>query len=211
MARSRVHHAGTVFGGHVVRQHRPGIPPVHRVGKHRVLDFASPQRAHGGGVAPAQFLQDALLQVGQHHVVRTLVRHHGVLQLGMERHRQVRGNRPWGRRPNHAVHGLQPGEDAVWVGLEREPHVDAAAHIVLVDDLGIRQSRAAGRRPQHRAQAPVDVATLHQPLKHADDFCLVGELHRGVGVIPRSQDPEPRELRGLQRDVLLGVGAAGLA
>ena len=133
----------------------------------------------------------------------------------MKRHRQVRRDRPWRRRPDEdRARRVRPvpghGEPARrgFVG-ERERDVDRRRRVVLVLDLGLGQRRAAVDAPVHRLLALVDQAALDELAERARDGRLVLEVHRQVGMRPVAEDAEALELaRVIDADEPLGVRAA---
>ena len=126
-----------------------------------------------------------------------------VLELGMERDRQVRRNRPRRRRPDEHGDGPagQGGQARCQLGrarlAQRELDVDRRRGVRFVLDLGLGQRGPAVRAPVDRLLALVDHVLLDEPAQGADDRGLVAERHRQVGVVPQPDDAEALEAAAL--------------
>ena len=140
-----------------------------------------------------------------------------VVELRMKRDRQVRRDRPGGRRPDQD-RDLTPGqrrhrrgERAGAFGCQQELDVDRGRRVVVVLDFGLGERRAAVDAPVHRLLALVNQPLLDETAKRSRDRRLIGEVHRQVEVIPVAEDAEPLELRRHHVDEARRVRAAGTA
>ena len=140
-----------------------------------------------------------------------------VVELGMKRDRQVRRNRPRGRRPDqhgdaasgergHARRQIGRG-----VRVQRELDVDRRRRVILVLDLGFGQRRAAVDAPVHRLLPLVDEAALDELAERPRDVRLIARVHRQVVVVPVAEDHQPLELARHHVDEAAGVVTAGAA
>ncbi len=117
-----------------------------------------------------------------------------VVELGMERDRQVRRNRPRRRRPDQDRHGAsREFGDALRefiraLGRERELHVDRRRRVILVFDFRFRERGAAVNAPVHRLLALVDQPLLDEPAERPRDGGLVAEIHRQVRARPTCRE-----------------------
>ncbi len=186
----------------------PEANPFELLALHR-RDLAVERSAHG--------LTDAFRQsfgdddgVAVHVIGR-------VVELGMERDRQVRRNRPWRGRPDQH-RDVASGERRHTrrqirgcVGVQRELDVDRRRRVILVLDLGFSQRRAAMDAPVHRLLALVDQATFDELAQRPCDVRLIPRVHRQVVVIPVAEHHQPLELGRHHVRVAAGVLAAGAA
>ena len=125
-----------------------------------------------------------------------------VLGVGLDRRRDVRGQRPRRRRPDDERLAL-PVE-------EREPDVERRVAAILVDaalrQLVLRDGRAATRAPLRGAMALVEHPALPHALEEAPDVLDVRVGEREVVVPPVHPLAEPlrpaRELRRRPDDLL---------
>ena len=137
-----------------------------------------------------------------------------IVEIGMEGDRQIRRDRPGGRRPdedgNRAVgqHGDACRQLAHARGVERELDVDRRRRVVLVLDLGFGQRRPAVKTPVNGLLALVDDSPLDEPAQGPGDRRLITVVHRQVGLGPRTEDPQPLEVMALAGDELRRVGTA---
>ena len=81
-------------------------------------------------------------------------------------------------------------------------------HLVL--DLGLGQRRAVVDAPVDRLQSAIDEALFKEAVKGLQRARFVVAGHGLVGRIPAAKAANALKLRGLQVDVFLRVGAAGL-
>ena len=82
--------------------------------------------------------------------------------------------------------------------------------MVLVLDLGLGQGGAVVDAPVNRLEAAVDEAFLEKAVEGLQRAGLVAASHGLVGRLPAAEAANTLKLLGLQIDVLLRVGAAGL-
>ena len=81
-------------------------------------------------------------------------------------------------------------------------------HLVL--DFGFGQGGAVVDAPVDGLEAAVDEAFLEEAVEGLEGAGLVVAGHGFVGVVPAAEAADALELRGLQVDVFLRVGAAGI-
>ena len=89
-------------------------------------------------------------------------------------------------------------------------HVDRRAGVLLVLHFGLGQGGAVVDAPVDRLQSAVDEAFLEKSVERFQRAGLVGAGHGLVGLLPAAEAADALKLRGLQVDVLLRVGAAGI-
>ena len=119
--------------------------------------------------------------------------------------RAVARHGPGRRRPDHDRSAV---ELAALRRHDREADMDRVRRMVVILDLGLGQRGLLDHRPQHRLRALVETA-IHQELAqflHDDRLGLV--LHRRVVIVPVAVDAEALELLALDRDPVIGEGAA---
>ncbi len=211
VARGRVHNAGAVLRGDVVGHDRERVAPVDRVREDGMVQVDPLDLAHLAVAAPSDRLGDRLHQRVEQQVVVHPMLDDRVVVLRVERHRQVAGDRPRRRGPDHRIEVGKGLEEPVGVLFQRESHIDGGAGVVLVDDLGIGERGALGGAPLRGAQAAVDVAAFHKPLEHPDDLRLKGVVHGRVRAVPHAEHAQALELGALEVAVPGGVLAARLA
>ena len=81
-------------------------------------------------------------------------------------------------------------------------------HLVL--DLGLGQGGAVVDAPVDRLEPAIDEAFLKEAVKGFESAGFVVAGHGLVGRVPAAEAADALELRGLQIDILLRVGAAGI-
>ncbi len=91
---------------------------------------------------------------------------------------------------------------------DREAHPDRVRGMVVVLDLGLGQRGLLHRRPQHRAQAPIQRAIQQELADLGSDRRLGRVVHGGVALTPVALHAEAAEFRHLHRQPMLGIGAA---
>ena len=147
---------------------------------------------------------------------------------GRESDRPIGGNRPGRRRPDH--HGGRSRLLAVREGqgvpvgggrVEHRPvrndrsarkrHEHRVAGELLVFHLGLGQGGLLHHAPHHRLGAPVQRPVGGEGHDLAGDPGLGRIAHRGVGMGPVADHPEPLELLPLHAEPMFGKGAALLA
>ena len=133
----------------------------------------------------------SLGEPGDHHPLAVLAQ--PVLLLGMHRGRDVRGQRPRRRRPDH---------ERLALGVpQREPHVERRVGTLLVHaglrELVLRERRAAPGAPLGRAVTDVDPPPLVHQLQEAPDVLDVRVAERVVVRTP--VHPLTEALRALRQ------------
>ena len=130
----------------------------------------------------------------------------------MKGHRQRRGQRPGRGRPDDGV-DLAAGErrsDRLRVRGKPIAHIHRWAGVHLVLDFGLGQRRAVVDAPVDRLQSAINEALFEEPVKHLQRPSLVVARHGFVRLIPAAKAADALKLRGLQIDVFLRIGAAGI-
>ena len=123
-----------------------------------------------------------------------------------------RGQRPGSGGPDDGG-DLAAGQrriDGRRVRCEPVAHIDRRAGVVFVLDLGFGQGGAVVDAPVDRLQAAVDEAFLKKAVRTPPGSGLRSARHGLVGRFPAAKAADALKLRGLQVDVLLRVGAAGI-
>ena len=212
VAGRRVDQPGAGLERDVVAEDEARLPVEVRVAGDEPLQVGTAHLAHDPPVA-AEVLHDRGDQLLRDEVVLAAVLDNRVGELRMHGDRQIRRDRPRGRRPDHRECRVlgQAGGDRRPAADDREAHEDRGGLLLLVLDFGLGQRRAAGDAPVHRLVPAVDAARGEALAELADDRGLIGEGHRQVGVLPVAQNAEPLELCPLDVDELLGVLPARLA
>ena len=113
------------------------------------------------------------------------------------------------QRPGRGGPDEQPG---VFAAVKRQPHVQRVVRDlgVGVDQLVLRERRAAARAPGHGALRHLDPAALVTAPQKAPDVLDVAVGVGVVGVVPIHPLPQARGLRGLDRRIGGDPLAAGL-
>ena len=91
---------------------------------------------------------------------------------------------------------------------EAVAHIDRWAGVHLVLDLGLGEGGAVVDAPVDRLEAAIDEAFFKKAVEGFESAGLVVAGHGFVGRIPAAEAADAHELRGLQIDVFLRVGAA---
>ncbi len=202
---------------HVVSQHAERHPRVERVQEADPLHLLPLEARDRRAERQARDFRDLRGERfrDDHRAAAHFVR--GIIELRVERDRQVGRNRPGRRGPDEDRH-VAPFElrnaapELVGtVRRQRELHVDGRRGVVFVFHLGFGQRRAAVDAPVDRLLALVDESLLDELPERARDRRLVLEVHRQVRVLPVAEDAEALELPGHDPDEPLGVRAAGAA
>jgi hypothetical protein len=217
MARRRVHRARPLLERDVVGEHRDRMARIQGVlepqplelGPLHARDRLAERASRGGGDALGQRLGD------DHDAAIHFVR--AVIELGVKRDRQIRRDRPGGRRPDQHRHGAsverrrdrRQGIRAL--RRQRELDVDRRRRVFRVLDLRFGKRRAAVDAPVHRFLALVDQPLLDEPSQRARDGRLVPEVHRQVEVVPVAEHAKALEFGAHDADEPRGVVAAGAA
>src|SRR5437016_1489406 len=166
-------------------------------------------------------LGDRIHQLFRDHQHRVPDPHKRIVEVRMQAHSLVGGQRPRRGRPNHDRDGLDvgwkvdaqdraAGQDLGRV-LQRKLDVDRRRGVLLVLDFGLRQGRLIDGAPEDRLLPLVHPATLYELADLAQDRGLVIVGHGQVRVVPVAQHAQALELLPLDLEVLLGVLAAELA
>jgi len=144
---------------------------------------------------------------------------HGILQLGIERHRLVGGQGPGGGGPDHhrqrslamiSRHRVTACHERLRIH-HREAHVDGQGTLVHVVHLGLGQCRSAIGTPVHRLGTLVQMTRLHDAPQGADDVRFLLEVHGEIGILPVAQHQQPLEIGLLFFNLAAGIVTAGLA
>ena len=80
----------------------------------------------------------------------------------------------------------------------------------LVFDFGFGEGGAVVDAPVDRLESAIDEALLEEAVERLESASLVVAGHGLVGLVPAAEAADALKLRGLQIDVLLRVGAAGI-
>ena len=78
----------------------------------------------------------------------------------------------------------------------------------MILDLGFRQRRPLNHAPHHRLRPAIELVAHCEFQQFAGNPCLGVEVHRRVGVGEVADDAQPLELRALDGDPVLCIGAA---
>ena len=159
-----------------------------------------------GVIGDAAGFHRGLDALGRHQVVIVADLDEGILKIRVQAGRDVGGQRPGGRRPDHDVGVFKRdtglGQHAVGVGRELEADIDRIAGILAVFDLGFGQGGLVLRAPVNNPAALVDIALFGHL---AEDFHLAGLKLRPqgqVGVAEIALHAEALELLVHDVDVL---------
>ena len=135
-------------------------------------------------------------------LLKTLAFIDAVSDLGIERHRAVRRDRPGRRRPDDDARAFNAAS------LRRKLHPDHRRLAISVFDLRFRQRRLLHRAPHHGLRAALQLSA-HRDLQeflHRRGFRRI--RHRQVGIVPVPRTAQPLELGALDVDPLLSIRAA---
>ena len=69
--------------------------------------------------------------------------------------------------------------------------------MVVVNDFGIGQCSSTRRTPEGGSKTFINVFTQNHALKRAHNLSLEPKVHRGIRLLPESEDPKTLELLGL--------------
>ena len=114
-----------------------------------------------------------------------------VARFGLERDRDVGGQRPGRRRPDHyrerqsgrAGHVRALHESVALRFARGEAHVDRGRLAFLIFDLGFGQRRLVADAPKRRAQTLVELLRFRQVGERLDDDGFVFFVDRAIGVL----------------------------
>ena len=81
-------------------------------------------------------------------------------------------------------------------------------HLVL--DFGVGQGGAVMGAPVDGFQPAIDEALLEEAVECLEGAGFVVAGHGFVGAVPAAEDADALELRGLQVNIFLRIGAAGI-
>ena len=135
-----------------------------------------------------------------------------VFEVGVEGDGHGGGERPGGGGPDDGV-DLAAGErgiDRRRVGGQPVAHIDGWAGVLLVLDFGLGERGTVVDAPVDRLESAIDEAFFEEAVESLQGPGLVVARHGHVGLIPAAKAPDALKLRGLQVDVFLRVGAAGV-
>ena len=109
-------------------------------------------------------------------------------EFRVQRDAEVGRERPWRGGPDdHA------GLACELAGNERELHKNRRAFLVGVFDFGFGKGGLRAIRPLDRFLRLVDITVFHELGEDAQDARLVAGIHREIGAVPVSKNPEPAE------------------
>jgi hypothetical protein len=217
VSRRGVHRTGSGVERDVIGEHAERRPCVERVLEPDVLERRSleardrcVERTAGGlgHLRRQRFRHD-------HDAAACLVR--GVVEVRVERDRQVRRNRPRRRGPDQHRHVpplelREPRRELVRaLRRQRELHINRRRGVLLVFDFRLGKRGPAVDAPMDGLLALVDEALVDEFPQGARDRGLIAEVHRQVGMFPVAEDRQTLELGRHDADEPLGVGAAGAA
>ena len=142
--------------------------------------------------------------MGQHHI----------LQRGRQRDAAVRRERPGRGSPDCEFNGLAAlatenirGRIAINEG---ERHINRGGLLVAVFDLSLSQRRTAVQTPMHGLETAVQVPTIDDFRKRADNVRLKGKVHRQIRVGPIAQYTHSHKIGFLRLYLLARVITAVL-
>ena len=215
--RRRVYRAGPLFQCHVVGQHAHRVPVIKRVPEPQPLQGAPLQADERGAEVASDRPGDLFGQPLGDDDRRAVDVVEAVVDLGVERHSEVRGDRPGRGRPDEHRHrpvpqrGCPLRQRLCALGAQRKLDVDRRRGVVFVVHLRLGERGTAVRTPVHRLLALVDHSLLDEPAEGPHDGGLVVGRHRQIRSVPGAEDTEPLEAGRLQPDELLRVPPAGAA
>mmetsp|Transcript_46626 Transcript_46626/g.97979 ORF Transcript_46626/g.97979 Transcript_46626/m.97979 type:complete len:293 (+) Transcript_46626:2230-3108(+) len=141
--------------------------------------------------------------------------HHTIFQIGIDRHRQVRGNSPRSRRPDRHLQLFVTLRELLQL-LRRthhiQRHVNRFTNVSLgIFQLGLRQRRTTRWTPVHRLPPAENVSLFVHFAKHTNLRRLVLRKQRQVGVGKVANDTVSLERGALLLHRLLGECGGPLA
>jgi hypothetical protein len=178
-----------------------------------LIEFGAGEAGEFGAIGPGAGGLDGIEQAGGDEIDGATGFVGDVLEARVEGDAHVGRDGPRSSGPDEAVDVLagEGGVDDGGVLGHAEADVDGGAGVVLVLDFGFGEGGAAGDAPVDGLEAAVDVAFGEEVNERTGDDGLVFGRHGEVGLVPAAEDAEALEGGVLEVDVLLGVGAAGLA
>ena len=212
-AGSGVDAAGTGVHGDIVRQHQTGgLGQEGVVGQH-ILKEGPGMGGQNGVALHAADLHHLFHQgLGQDVDLPVGVPHQGIALLRVQGDGQVAGEGPDGGGPDHKGDlALVIPVQLPQVVVEGELHIHRGAGVVLVLDLGLRQSGLVVGAPVDGLEALVDIPPLVHLPKDLHLFRLKGGVHGQVGVFPVSNGAQALEALALDLHIVLGKFVAGRA
>ncbi len=200
-----VNAAGSGFEGDVGAQEDRADP----VGEQRVpilqpLQVRAAPALHNFVVADADVGQGPRHQLGGHDIGFAADADGAVLEIGMDRRGQVRGERPGRGGPDDVIHRAF---ETLGKGVNRlELHVDRRRRVVVILDLGLGEGRPARAAPVDGLEALVHVSALVHFGEHADDGGHVARIEGEVRVLPFARDAQaaeafPVDVHVLEREI----------
>ncbi len=134
-----------------------------------------------------------------------------VLEVGVEGDGHGGGEGPGGGGPDDGVDfaASKRGREQARVGGHPVAHIDGWAGVLLVLDFGFGEGGTVVDAPVDGLESAIDEAFFEEAIECLEGAGLVVAGHGHIGFVPAAEDTNSLKLRGLQVDVLLGVGATG--
>ena len=215
VARSDMDRAGTGVEGDEGGEDQQALPVDQRMAALLPLHDGSGKLIEDliGFIPEAEGLHAAVHKVLCDDEDLALDLHGHVEEILMEGDRQIRGDRPGGRRPDDDG-DLLAGElrDALGnIGNAGKFDIDRRRRVVLVFDLRFRERGLARGAPVDGLLPLVDASVQVELPELGDRRRLVAVGHRKVGLVPLPEHPETFELLPLDPHVSVGVNPAETA
>ena len=194
VARGGVHRAGAGVQRDVVTEHAERVARVEGMAEDQSLHHLAVEGRQRRAEGAAGLGGHRGRQVGGDDDRRAADVVGPVLEVGMERDREVVRDGPRRGRPDQHRHRpvAEPGDAGAGLGTaglaQRKLDVDRRRDVRLVLDLGLGQRGAILRAPVHRLLALVDHVLGDERAQRPDDRRLVAEGHRQVRLVPQADD-----------------------
>ena len=219
VTRGGVHRTGTGVQGHVFAQNHRRSAIVEGMAQLQMLQRGTLDRGQWRRIRLAKSGHRALCQPfsqdqSQRLAIRIAGLQHHVVQLRMQRHREIGGQCPRGGGPDRdrvagaVLWQTQPRSRIGAVG-GLKCHIHRRRDLVHVFNFGLGQGRAAVKAPVHRLGTAAQVAVFDDSRQRSEHVGLVAEAAGLIGRIPGAEHAQPLEVAALGLDLLTSVGAAG--
>jgi hypothetical protein len=164
-------------------------------------------------VGPAELLRRGCDELLREDVVLAVVLDDCVIEVGLHRDGEIRRQRPGRGGPDDRVQRFLDRKVERGDGFlaHAKAHVDRRRRVLAILDLRLGERGLVIRAPVHGLEAFVDRAGPEETAECIGDVGFVVEGHRGVGMVPVSEDAEADEILALDVDVFRGELAAGAA